>query len=234
MCYVSPFLRFFLLLCLATGAIVFTTPTIFGQTKDDFQGAKLVSVPKLELPDKAKEDGLGGKVIVQVIIDEKGKVTGSNEIIGPDWICSSVRTAGIDALRKAANEAALKASFIPATKDGKGVKSLSQLTFDFPVPPKVEKPEGPRISGGVRNGKLIHVEKPVYPKEAKAAGIAGTVSVKLLIFEDGSIYSAEPMDGPPSLRSPARIAACGSKYSPTLLAGNPVKVAGIITYNFTP
>jgi hypothetical protein len=36
------------------------------------------------------------------------------------------------------------------------------------------------------------------------------------------------------LRAAAASAARGAKFSPTLLSGQPVKVSGVITYNFVP
>lgn len=90
------------------------------------------------------------------------------------------------------------------------------------------------VSGGVLNGKAMSLSKPTYPPAAKAVRAAGSVNVQVLIGEDGSMLSANAVSGHPLLRSASRIAACSSKFSPTLLMGNPVKVSGIITYNFVP
>jgi hypothetical protein len=48
------------------------------------------------------------------------------------------------------------------------------------------------------------------------------------------VYSARTVSGHPLLRANSEIAACSSKFTPTLLEGNPVKVSGVITYNFVP
>ena len=58
--------------------------------------------------------------------------------------------------------------------------------------------------------------------------------MQVLIDEEGNIFSAEPVTGHPLLRFSARQAACSAKFAPTLLSGSPVKVSGIITYNFVP
>jgi periplasmic protein TonB len=101
-----------------------------------------------------------------------------------------------------------------------------------PTPPPTPKaPSGP-VSGGVVNGKATSLPKPPYPAAAKAVRAAGTVSVQVLIDENGNVISANATSGHPLLKSAAEQAARGAKFSPTLLSGQKVKVSGIITYNF--
>jgi TonB family protein len=97
-----------------------------------------------------------------------------------------------------------------------------------------EKPHGERapISGGVLNAKALLLPTPYYPPEARAAGTQGTVAVQVLIDETGSVISAKAVSGPPSLHQAAVSAAFGARFSPTTLMGEPVKVNGIITFNF--
>ena len=91
-----------------------------------------------------------------------------------------------------------------------------------------------QISGGVLNGKARSLPKPPYPPAARAVRASGAVSIQVLIDEDGTVFSAAPVSGHPLLRSASRLAACKASFSPTLLMGNPVKVSGVITYNFVP
>ena len=88
------------------------------------------------------------------------------------------------------------------------------------------------ISGGVLNGKAKTLAKPSYPSAARAVGAEGAVSVQVLIDEEGNIASATAVSGHPLLRQAAVQAALESKFAPTSLSGQPVKVSGIITYNF--
>lgn len=90
------------------------------------------------------------------------------------------------------------------------------------------------IQGGVLNGKAVTLPRPPYPPAARAVRASGAVSIQVLIDEDGKIFSAAPVSGHPLLRMAARQAACGAEFTPTLLSGNPVKVSGIIVYNFVP
>ena len=104
---------------------------------------------------------------------------------------------------------------------------------DDPPPPEV-KPTPPRapISGGVLNGKAISLPKPGYPPIARAAHASGTVVVQVLIDENGNVVSAHAVSGHPLLTAAAVGAARSARFSPTKLSGQPVKVTGVIQYNF--
>jgi len=104
-----------------------------------------------------------------------------------------------------------------------------------PPPPKptpTPKPVPKTISGGVLNGKAISKPQPPYPAIAKAARAAGTVTVQITVDEQGNVISATATSGHPLLRQAAAQAARQARFSPTLLSGQPVKVSGVITYNF--
>lgn len=107
---------------------------------------------------------------------------------------------------------------------------------DEPPPPPPPKPDPPKrtapISGGVLNGRAVSLPKPSYPAVARAARQTGTVTVQVTIDENGSVISARAVSGPPLLQASAVQAAYGAKFSPTKLSGQPVKVTGVITYNF--
>jgi len=109
-------------------------------------------------------------------------------------------------------------------------------SIDEPPPPPPPKPTPtPRrapISGGVLNGKAISLPKPPYPAIAKAARASGTVTVQVTIDETGKVISARAVGGHPLLQQAAVQAAYGARFSPTQLSGQPVKVTGVITYNF--
>jgi len=89
------------------------------------------------------------------------------------------------------------------------------------------------ISGGVLNAKAVTLPKPPYPPAARAVKAAGTVVVQVTIDESGNVISARAVSGHPLLQAAAVAAARSAKFSPTKLAGQPVKVNGVITYQFT-
>ena len=110
------------------------------------------------------------------------------------------------------------------------------VKIDEPPPPPEPTPKKPSapISGGVLNGKAISLPKPQYPAIARTARASGTVTVQVTIDENGSVISARAVGGHPLLQAAAVAAARGARFSPTKLSGQPVKVTGVITYNFLP
>jgi len=124
-----------------------------------------------------------------------------------------------------------------ASGSGSGAVTTSLPTkvdvADAPPPPE-PKPTPPRapISGGVLNGKAVHLVQPSYPQIARQAHASGTVVVQVLIDENGNVISAHAVSGHPLLQAVAVAAARASKFSPTKLSGQPVKVNGVIQYNF--
>jgi protein TonB len=101
-----------------------------------------------------------------------------------------------------------------------------------PPPAATPTPRTAPISGGVLNGKAISLPKPAYPPIARAAHAAGTVVVQVLIDENGNVVSAKAVSGHPLLQAVAVSAARQARFSPTKLSGQPVKVTGVIQYNF--
>jgi TonB family protein len=90
------------------------------------------------------------------------------------------------------------------------------------------------ISGGVLNGKATSLPKPAYPPSAKQVNASGTVMVQVLVDEKGNVVTAQAVSGHPLLRPAAVAAARQAKFSPTKLSGKPVKVSGMINYQFAP
>jgi hypothetical protein len=88
------------------------------------------------------------------------------------------------------------------------------------------------ITGGILNGKAIKLAKPSYPRAARETGASGTVQVRVVIDETGKVIYAKAMSGHPDLWKVSEDAASQSEFSPTKLAGQPVKVSGFIQYNF--
>lgn len=101
-----------------------------------------------------------------------------------------------------------------------------------PPPSPSPRPILKSVSGGVLNGMALSLPAPAYPDTAKRMRVAGTVSVDVVIDEDGKVISAEASGGPVTLREAAVQAARRARFSPTKLSGQPVKVSGVINYKF--
>ena len=117
--------------------------------------------------------------------------------------------------------------------DDEGDKIVVKTT-PAPTAKPTEKPIPKTISGGVVNGKATNLVKPPYPAAARAVRAAGAVNVQVTIDESGNVISASAVSGHPLLRAAAVQAARSSKFSPTMLSGQAVKVTGVIVYNFVP
>ncbi|MEP6924996.1 MAG: TonB family protein [Pyrinomonadaceae bacterium] len=88
------------------------------------------------------------------------------------------------------------------------------------------------VSNGVINGKALSLPQPAYPPAAKAVNANGSVNVQVVIDERGNIISATAVSGNPLLRAAAVQAARKATFTPTQLSGKPVKITGVIVYNF--
>ncbi len=125
-------------------------------------------------------------------------------------------------------------------KDGGSASdSLERGRNDVEIPiktvPPIKRPERPKapISLGPLNGRAISLPKPPYPATVLKMNIQDTVTVQVLIDEQGDVVSAKATSGHALLRAVSERAAMNAKFTPTLLSNVPVKVTGVIRYNFT-
>jgi TonB family protein len=126
---------------------------------------------------------------------------------------------------------------LPAASSGGTSVHTAPTTVDSDEPPPPPPTPAPTpkirvVSGGVLNGKAISKPQPAYPPIAMAARASGVVVVQILVDEEGKVISASAVSGHPLLQSAAVAAARQARFSPTLLSGQPVKVSGVVTYNF--
>jgi len=91
--------------------------------------------------------------------------------------------------------------------------------------PNAKKP----INGGMLNAKAIYLPQP----EIGFGEATGVVLVQVLVDESGTVVEARAVSGPQHLHVSAVNAARLARFSPTMLMGEAVKVAGTISYNFT-
>lgn len=98
----------------------------------------------------------------------------------------------------------------------------------------------PKKTAGEPNVTLIEVgeiphenfttnPKPHWPAAAKGVQ-PGSVTVEVLIDEEGRVASAEILAGPPALHAAALTAAQKARFKKTFYRGQPVKVRGPLTY----
>lgn len=113
------------------------------------------------------------------------------------------------------------------SKDEEVYKELEAIRKQFSLSAALAEP--PQII----NGKALSLGRPSYPFLARERNLSGTVYVLVEIDETGKVITARDMcQGPPYLSEAAVNAAFQSRFTPTKLSGMPVKVKGVITYNF--
>jgi outer membrane biosynthesis protein TonB len=116
----------------------------------------------------------------------------------------------------------------PVVKPEPTPSPLQRIVIKQPTPiPQSE------CTDGVINGKAIDLVKPDYPEEAKLKKLNVQVKVAVVIEKDGTVNFAKADSKYSFFNSAAEKAALSSIFSPTFLNCQPVKVTGVIVYNFT-
>jgi TonB family protein len=101
--------------------------------------------------------------------------------------------------------------------------------------PQLAQVSGPASKGGkIDMPKLAQMVHPVYPPDAKAAGVEGSVVLQVVLTKEGSPISLKAIASPAeNLSQAAMDAVKGWRWDPAKLNGEPVEVVTDITINFT-
>jgi TonB family protein len=120
---------------------------------------------------------------------------------------------------------------------GKVVEAVNVNGSGAPASPPhaTGEPKRVLVGGNVQATRLIAKQIPAYPAECKAAGIQGSVMLRALISQEGTILNLTQINEIVDRRlvDAAAEAVKQWKYQPTLLNGNPVEVITEIEVNFT-
>lgn len=128
--------------------------------------------------------------------------------------------------------------FVPSTAPGNCTNCpdtttpAAAETTTPPAKPAEEKPRTQTVSSRVLTSKIVSLPKPDYPSLARQMRAQGPVNVQILIDESGKVISAHAVSGNATLTKAAEQAAYRARFTPTMLNNQPVKVQGVITYNF--
>lgn len=103
--------------------------------------------------------------------------------------------------------------------------------------PTPQAPAGRADNAPVAVGSLLGKAKsraaPTYPPLARTARVTGSVTVFLVVSEKGEVESVIRAEGPQQLQQAATEAARRWKFNPTVIDGQPVRVTGYLSFNFT-
>jgi TonB family protein len=90
-----------------------------------------------------------------------------------------------------------------------------------------------KVPANVMASQVISKVVPVYPAEAKQAGIEGAVVLHAVIGTNGTVENLTVVSGPEELQHSALDAVSQWLYKPYLLNGDPVEVETTITVNYS-
>jgi protein TonB len=82
-------------------------------------------------------------------------------------------------------------------------------------------------------GMIVSKVTPLYPVDAKKAGVSGTVVLGAIIGTDGTVKELHVVSGPEPLQQAALDAVRQWRYRPYLLNDEPVEVRTTINIIFT-
>lgn len=119
----------------------------------------------------------------------------------------------------------------PAAKVGTSNPVLSSVEPDRPRPIATNGPL--RAGRDVDPPRIIDKVEPVYPPEAQAAGVEGTVLLDIIIAADGSVSDVHVLRSVPMLDQAAIDAVSQWRYEPTLVEDVPVEVEMNVFIRFT-
>jgi TonB family protein len=174
---------------------------------------KLLSMTEIEL------DGYPGREFIVELPDSMFRMR--YYLVGPRFYQIAVRT--INTAEMARSMVEMTDEFFASFKlSGKPVNNA----------PAVGEKGKAAVVKKVIQGSALKKVSPAYSEEAKAAGVSGEVQVEVTISEEGRVIEAIIISGPELLRDAALQAAKQWVFKPTKLDGAPVKVRGILTFNF--
>jgi len=201
--------------------------------------ALVSSVPPV-YPPLAQQARIQGTVRFNVAIDSSGHPTNLTVVSGhpllvqaaleavKQWVWSPVPQTGTFQadVNFSLPPGAPPPPPLPENTPRKGSFGDSADTSKPPVPQRI------RVGGNVQAAMLVNKVEPVYPEQARAAGIEGSVTLAIIIGKDGTVQTITPVDGHPLLLAAAQTAIKQWVYKTTLLNGEPVEVGTTVTLTF--
>jgi protein TonB len=102
----------------------------------------------------------------------------------------------------------------------------------MPISEQVTDDGALRVGGNIKAPRKTKDVRPVYPPEARDAGVQGVVIIEIRVETDGRVGRARVMRSIPLLDQAALDAVQQWEFEPTLLNGAPVAVVMTVTIQF--
>jgi TonB family protein len=134
--------------------------------------------------------------------------------------------------------AAAKATPANTAVAAKQTEAETKPADPAPVGKEIKVADGPKLKsiepmeGTILGGVLNDIATSLPAPDAGAATESGTVTVEVIVNEKGVVTTSSVVSGPQPLWRAAGEAARQAKFDPPLHNGKPVKVAGVLTYEF--
>jgi TonB family protein len=192
----------------------FNDPALAGQIETDLQGS-----------DNA---ALLGSIGQHVYASAEAMDSGAPEIGALRTLAAKLVTRA-----QALDPANREWSVLMESLEGLPAGSLAPLPArTTPAPASSAPVQTIRVGGQVQAQNLIESPAPIYPPDAKAAGVQGTVKVQIRIGTDGHVKEASAIRGDPVLVDAAVNAARQYMYKPTMLNNRPAEVLTDVEISF--
>jgi TonB family protein len=194
-----------------------------------------VATPNAVYPTQARDQKTEGEIVAALLVSDTGDV-------------KNVRVfKGDPLLVKSAEDAVSKWKFKPVVKGDKAIAVITTAKFRFVLSDDGqvtngvaaelgaahELPRRVRVSSGVAAGLLLEKVQPVYPSEARQAGIQGAVVLQGVISKGGKVTDLQVVSGPKELVAAAIEAVQQWRYKPYVFMGDPIEVDTQFQVNFT-
>src|SRR5215813_7738448 len=174
-----------------------------------------IDVP-VEMPEGMSHEGMFDTADIDLQVKERGKqqIQSNGGVSGHAGTFFDVRAGGRSSSPAAAP------SPPPPPPPSKG------------VPPQMSLDSGINLYSNVVKGSATRKFQPLYPAIPKSEKASGAVMVQITINESGEVIDAQIISGHPIFNDAALQAAKQWRFKPTILNGQPIKVKGVLTFNF--
>jgi TonB family protein len=204
-------------------------------------------------PPQVLGETTSASVTLRTIVDEAGNVAelrlagyalqrGDVSAVvsaGPDSVMR-VESPDLEAFIQSAASGVRHSRYEPPSRGAIAFNTVVQfaaaaetIVRDMPISERVTHDGALRVGGNIRTPRKIQDARPVYPQEARDAGVQGVVIVEVRVEPDGRVGSARVLRSIPLLDQAALDAVRQWEFEPTLLNGAPVAVVMTVTIQFT-
>jgi len=193
----------------------------------DVKPPKLLKVVEPVYPEVARKAQVEGVVILEARTDQDGNVENARIL------------RSIPLLDQAAIDAVKQWKYEPLVIDGKSRKVLFTVTVRFALKTGDKEKDLEKFAqgavkavGDIKPPKLLHSVEPVYPEEAKKAGVEGVVILSAKADATGHVQDVMILRSVPLLNKAAIDAVKQWVYEPMLINNVPQSVVFTVTVRF--